>query len=231
MEGRKDFLERAFGCFCNQTYPNREFLIVADSIEDVPPLIVEDLEEYSQQRLPYLIDPHFHPRQVHYSSISGSLLVPSAKLNIGQKRNLGCESAQGELIAVWDDDDFSDPRRLWQQIQDLYQGESKPMKSVTGYSSMKFTDGKDWWQFSYPEGFVFGTSLMFRKAWWTKHPFKELNVGEDSGFSSEAYEADELAMVPDLNLMYATIHEGNTSRKDPSQFPWIALPGFKWNAS
>ena len=36
MAGRSEFLKRAVECFPNQTYPNREMLIVADSLNDRP---------------------------------------------------------------------------------------------------------------------------------------------------------------------------------------------------
>jgi glycosyltransferase involved in cell wall biosynthesis len=195
MEGRKEFLARAVECFQSQTYPNRELLIVADSIEDV--------------------------RLVRGVTV----LSTSQKLNIGQKRNLGCEAALNtDLIAVWDDDDYSAPGRLAQQVEEL----RLTSKAVTGYRSMKFTDGFAWWQFSYPRGLVLGPSLLFTWEWWTKNRFPEVQVGEEGIFCRTAAAAGQLAECPDLGLMYATIHEGNTSKRKTDGPGWVSLPGFQW---
>lgn len=202
MRGRKDFLARAIDCFRRQTYERRELLIVADSFGEVDCL----------------------PHDIA-SDICASALIPTTSMNVGQKRNRGCEDAHGDLIAIWDDDDYSAPGRLRQQANEL----AITGKSVTGYNMMKFTDGSAWWSFKAGAGLVLGTSLMFRREWWEKHPFPEVQIGEEGEFCSVPHEANQLAEVPDLSLMYATIHEGNTSKRRPGQDAgWVPLPGFQW---
>lgn len=205
MRGRSEFLKRAAECFNRQTYRRRELLIVADSILDTEGVDLNRAEVVS------IMPPRW--------------FVPLRKLNIGQKRNLGCESAVGsDLIAIWDDDDFSAPGRLAAQVLEL----DITRKAVTGYSAMKFTDGSNWWRFRIGEGFAIGSSLMFRRDWWETHRFDELQVGEDAGFCERAFEANQLATVPDLNQMYATIHSGNTSPRKPEGPGWSTLQGFVW---
>lgn len=205
-KGRQDYLSIAKACFGQQDYPNKELLIVPDSLDD----LWKGWETEGPN--------------------GQSIMIPlrdrvDVALNVGAKRNVGCDAAGGELIAVWDDDDYSSPGRLSQQVAEL----QETSKAVTGYRVMKFTDGASWWQFSLPRGFVFGTSLMFTKAWWKEHPFLEINVGEDAGFASDAAEANQLAECPDLNLMYATIHKGNASKRKPTgDSGWLSLPGFEW---
>jgi glycosyltransferase involved in cell wall biosynthesis len=53
------------------------------------------------------------------------------KHSIGAKRNLGCEAARGEIIAHWDDDDYSAPGRLEDQVRRILTSG----KAVTGYNS------------------------------------------------------------------------------------------------
>ena len=204
MAGRKDFLRRAVDCFLKQTYPFRELLIMADSLDDAECVLGPDG-----------MVPAGMPIEVYETA---------QKQTIGAERNMGCESAQGDLIAIWDDDDYSAPGRLVSQVEEL----RITSKAVTGYRAMKFTDGSAWWQFSYPRGLVLGTSLLFTRDWWLKHRFSEVQVGEEGVFCEQAAAANQLVEVPDLGMMFATIHEGNTSKRKTGGPGWVSLPGFQW---
>src|SRR4029077_3693751 len=126
---------------------------------------------------------------------------------IGDKRNFGCERAAGEIVCHWDDDDYSAPGRLADQLnRQLDSG-----KNVTGYHSMRFTDGDRWWQYHGERNYVLGTSLCYRKEWWGMNPFKSVQVGEDNVFTTQAWAAGQLETADAGELMYATIHAGNTS--------------------
>ena len=145
-----------------------------------------------------------------------SVFVAAENFNIGEKRNVGCEGARGtELVAIWDDDDYSAPGRLEFQVQCLQVSQ----KAVIGFQIMKFTDGASWWQYRAGAGFVLGSSLCFRRDWWAAHPFSDIQIGEDVQFCDVAHSAGELAMCPDMDLMYATIHGGNTSLRRPGDHP------------
>lgn len=50
-------------------------------------------------------------------------------LSIGEKRNVGVRAARGELIATWDDDDFSLPERIATQVRELTQSGAKYQRS------------------------------------------------------------------------------------------------------
>lgn len=163
-----------------QTYPDRELLIVADGA-DVRDLVPAD-------------------DRVRLIHVAGAP-------EIGEKRNFGCEQAAGNIIAHWDDDDFSAPGRLADQMQRL--GDSG--KAVTGYHSMRFTDGAQWWEYTGVRNYSLGTSLVYRHDWWKRHRFPALQIGEDNHFVSEAWNAGELSTAHAGDLMYATIHAGNTS--------------------
>lgn len=233
MAGRKKFLTRAVECFRSQTYENRELLFVCDpgygdDIAAVIPVLPGDSE-----------------RLMMVSQFAG---------NVGAKRNHGCGWVRDGLIAIWDDDDFSAPNRLAQQVAEL----KATSKAVTGYRGMKFRvhcptcrgtkfmtvedsyhggpwtmvcdncPNPEWYRFDYPRGLVFGSSLLFTRDWWRKHPFPELQIGEDVQFVEAAARENQLSDVPDLNLMYASIHEGNTSPRRLDQAGWVKLEGFVW---
>ena len=198
-KNRPGWVLKAIDCWHRQTYKNCELLIIPDNtLNDLP---------------------------AGWSHWTGpQVIVSRSILNIGQKRNEGCESAAGDFIAIWDDDDFSAPERLEFQVKSF----DVAQKAVTGFQAMKFTDGANWWHFCLPAGQVFGSSLCFKRDWWKANPFPEINVGEDAGFCDRAASTNQLALCPDLDLMYANIHPGNTSKKKVHEPGWIALPGFKW---
>ena len=128
--------------------------------------------------------------------------------DIGTKRNLGCERAAGSLIAHWDDDDYSAPERLADQVQVLVE---HPQYAVTGYHSMRFTDGARWWKYSGTRNYALGTSLCYRRDWWQQHQFHATQVGEDNQFVAVAWAANVLYSIDAGDRMHATIHAGNTS--------------------
>ncbi len=142
---------------------------------------------------------------------------PSAR-TLGDKRNLACARAKGEFIAHLDDDDWSAPGRLADQIA-LLVGTGK---AVTGYHSMRFTDGSRWWKNVNTSRFAFGTSLVYRRDWWQAHPFPSLQIGEDAHFVNAAAREKQLIAVDAGDLMYATNHPGNTSRRHIGE-GWIEV--------
>jgi glycosyltransferase involved in cell wall biosynthesis len=176
-----------------QTYPQRELLILADG-EDVRDLLPTD----EPVRLIHLAE----TRQV------------------GAKRNFGCVCATGEIVCHWDDDDYSAPERLAEQVEVLL---DNPQYAVTGYHSMNFTDGAQWWRYSGAPNYALGTSLCYRRAWWEAHQFPSIQVGEDNQFVAQAWAAKALHTIDARDRMYATVHPENTSPRAMGS-SWKLLP-------
>jgi len=146
-----------------------------------------------------------------------------AQLTVGTKRNVGCDLAQGEIIIHWDDDDTSAPGRVADQVQRLQQ----TGRAVTGYHSMRFTDGTNWYQYRVNDpGLGLGTSLCYRRTYWEKDPFHPLQVGQDEQWARRAYTRGQYVGADAGSLMYATIHPGNTSPRDVAGNPecWKLIP-------
>ncbi len=144
---------------------------------------------------------------------------------VGRKRNAGCAEARGEFIAIWDDDDYSAPGRIADQRRAL----ERSGKSVTGYTTLKFTDGVSWWEYSNGQtNFVMATSLFFRREYWVSHPFPPDQIGQDESFTYQAHDLGQLLREPDKQLMFATIHQSNTSPRRIHPHNWKPLPGFQW---
>jgi glycosyltransferase involved in cell wall biosynthesis len=189
---RRQWIPKAIACFQSQTYPHREMLILADggSVRDLVP-----------------------------ADNSIRLLELEGAAQIGEKRNLGCDRALGEIICHWDDDDWSAPGRIADQVSRLV--ESK--LAVTGYRSMRFTDGSRWWLYQGTPLFALGTSLCYRKDWWKKHPFRYVQIGEDNHFVTAAGAERQIVTSEAGELMWATVHSTNTSPRSLSGSAWKLL--------
>ena len=143
------------------------------------------------------------------------LIHLDTRLSIGSKRNFGCSRADGTIVAHWDDDDHCEPNRLSDQLARM----DRTGKAVTGYYAMRFTDGDSWWRYTGNQTYSLGTSLVYRLEWWDKNRFADVQVGEDNQFVAAASGAGELATEDAGEMMYATIHAGNTSPRNLDA-PW-----------
>lgn len=186
---RPVFAREAVACWQSQTYEPRELLIVDDI--DAPSF--ED-------------------------GISGAGIIYERvrrRMTIGEKRNLACSRANGEILCHLDDDDYSAPGRITEQVQRLIE----TGKPVTGYSSMKVTDGLRWWLYTGAPDYALGTSLMYERDWWLKYGFDAIQVSEDNNFVGVARARGAIVSVDAGEMMWARIHPGNTSVKEPHKNP------------
>ena len=193
IPGRAHFLRRAVECFRKQTWENRELIVVAEPDQRV--------------------------------SLDGPAVLPHlrpGRWTVGEKRNVGCLGARGEYIALWDDDDFSAPNRLTEQMRVLQESG----KSVTTLPQIYFTnEACDQWWLS-ERGWI-DTSLVFKRSWWEQHNFPDKMIGQDVDFMRAADQAGEFVVGGKPDLMFATNHKGNTC--DRSFYgPERALKNFKW---
>ena len=177
---RHAWIPQVLRIFESQTYPYKELLFIADG---------EWIEELCDRP------------NVRFVIAAGK---------IGDKRNVGVRFADGEIICHLDDDDFSSPMRIADQVARL----EKTGKQVTGYHNMLFTDGVKWWKYHGIGAFAFGTSMCYRRQWALDHPFDSKQIGEDGIFGTLAAQARQLDSIDAGETMIATIHPGNTSRRD-----------------
>jgi Glycosyl transferase family 2 len=133
------------------------------------------------------------------------LICDDSQRSIGAKRNWLCSIARGDIIIHWDDDDWSDPRRIEFQVEELM-GSGV---AVTGFNRMLYYDVKagKTWLYEHAHPYALGTSLCYRKSWWLDHPFDEnVKRGEDTLFCRAARHAGQLASHPTIGLIVAQYH-------------------------
>jgi glycosyltransferase involved in cell wall biosynthesis len=93
---RLEYVKKAIKCFQNQTYPNKELIIICD----YPDGVKEYVEKIKDSRI------------LHYQ-------LPSKSKTLGELRNFSTEKSSGELVTQWDDDDWYHPSRISIQYDEL----------------------------------------------------------------------------------------------------------------
>jgi glycosyltransferase involved in cell wall biosynthesis len=191
---RRSFVPQAIRCFLRQDYPHTELLIVDDGSDSIGDLLPQD------ERIRYL-------RQ-------------SARMRIGAKRNYACEAARGEIIVHWDDDDWYPPHRITTQVTEMLAREA----DISGTSRIFYYDAlaDHAWEYRYRMrngSWVGGNTLAYRKSFWARNRFPDVQIGEDSRFlwSRSSKTVCDLAQP---ELCVASVHAGNTSRKVTSGSFW-----------
>ena len=195
---RRAFVPLAVECFLAQDYPERELVVLDDGREPVDDLLPND-------------------SRIRYERLERQLVI-------GAKRNHACGLARGELVAHWDDDDWSAAGRISAQVASL----ERAGAAVTGLRALHFLDpvARRAWLYTYParssRPWVAGGSLCYRRMFWKAHPFQEVAVGEDTRFVW-ARGARVLALER-RDLYVAMMHRGNTSPKRPRAPRWTPSP-------
>jgi hypothetical protein len=161
---RADFAVQSVEYFLRQNYPERELIILDDSVRPFGHRLPDDARI----------------RYVHSAS----------RVSLGAKRNLGCEMARGEIIVQWDDDDWFGPDRLALQVAALRDADA----DVVGFAADLFFDLTRWafWRMT-PElntrvaGEIHLSTMGYRRSLWEEGVrYPPVSMGEDIGFMRRA---------------------------------------------
>ncbi len=165
---RRDFVPRAIRMFQQQSYENRELIIVDDGT------IHENLSELVPDQ-----------RGIEYLYIDR--LLCDATLTLGAKRNLACSLARGSIIALWDDDDIFGSQRLSKQVEPILRGDAE----VTAFRMSHTLDLSSGTLYQCPEAAhkalfahdVRSGTLMYKASYWRDGLcYPNVSRGEDVAF-------------------------------------------------
>ena len=219
---RPQFVNRAVACYRAQTYPAKRLLI---------------------------LDSGKTPVRFESTATECALWCPDYKgMTIGALRNaanaMAHERYNADILAHFDDDDWSHPLRLAWQVRALKSHEGM---DAVGYRSMLFYDsrpgriraeeappvaseetGQAWLYTSDKPGYALGTSLMYWRRTWESHYFREdVKFGEDNEWikglnllSDDGFFKNEPAMIAEMHGANLTDHSqviGNSPN-------WVRVP-------
>lgn len=229
---RRDMARKAVEYFIAQTYARKRLVV---------------LESVTSSASGYYFA-HARPNSKHIgwgdADSGADVVIHSASslglkdnLTIGQLRqvvNLGAQRLGADIIAHWDDDDYSHPNRIAEQVALLQSSGA----DAVGYSEMLFWDMRPGafagaWLYRHPDPnyYCLGTSLCYWRKTWEHKPFEATSRGEDrrfiTGLKTAAVTANPWGPTDSFGApaMIARIHGGNTcSRIEAGSEEWKRVP-------
>ncbi len=192
------FVSKAIEYFLRQDYPNRELIVVDDGKNSAADLIPDD-------------------ERIHYLRLE-------TPMTIGAKRNLGFEAANGHIFANWDDDVWTDSWRLSYQAAVLLH-HNADICGLHDRLHFDMTTGQAWHSVRPPgkRPWMAGSALSFRRDFWSKNPFPDLDLGEDIQFV-RSDPAAKIVPLQATTFQVDIIHGTNTSPKNSASPLWYPFP-------
>lgn len=191
---RRRFVPLAIRCFLAQDYAGPLELLVLDDGDEA----VGDLVRAAAETAPV-------GRSIRYVHLIG-------RHTTGAKINFGVGVAQGDLLALWADDDWHAPWRISRQAEVLQANGFE----VCGSDRCLFWDVRRGVAARYyyvpgraSSGYIVGGTLMFRRVYWEERPFELISNGEDNAFIAGRLAGRAGFAEPDFYV--ALIHGENTS--------------------
>lgn len=188
-------LKESIRYFCNQTYPNRELIIVTDGTP-----------RYQNAINDYL-------RWLGRSDIRLVCINEEGK-SLGALRNISLDAAQGEIACQWDDDDLNHPQRLERQFEHLNAAKTSAC-CFTDQLQFFFHDRSLYWSdwstddAQGLERLIPGTLMAYRDPRF-RYPEATLlaSAGEDSVLLEQISKAETIAPLQDAGFLNIYSYHG-----------------------
>lgn len=176
--GRFDYFKKSVWCYVNQTYSNKQLVIVNEGPEEYQKQIADHVDGMDDVKLVFL----------------------NGYYTLGALRNISMALCDGELWVQWDDDDFNTPERLSVQYSFLSR---KPKAKACFLSDQlhyyfptKELYWEHWLKFQSSGmkkfGLIPGTCMAYRNIQ-ARYPSAgtHCSAGEDSIFASRILDQDD----------------------------------------
>lgn len=178
---RRTLARKAVERFAQQTYPNKELIVVNATPENL---------FNGEPRPPHMVE----------------IFATSTEHGTGKRRNIGLQASTGQWALIWDDDDYSDPKRIDRQMEAAIETKTAVTLSTqvrcvlaTGAAALEQSLGG------------LPSTLLFPKN--SGHTYPDLNVYEDQVFWIENWAANSTVIdnrhFPDSCLSIAFYHGRN----------------------
>jgi hypothetical protein len=227
---RPEMAARAVASFRAQTYAAKRLFILDTSANP-------NANDKSQADMDYATEEWFYGP--YHTSLSIGRLRNYANQLAKSWTGFIAESDTAKILIHWDDDDYSHPNRIGEQVGLLeYSG-----AEAVGYVDMLFwrePNREAWFFTGGTKNYALGTSLCYWRQAWERRPFLNENQGVEEKWcrdikveSVSSMRSDPMDRYPPR--MMARIHPGNTStgydlerHVAMGSEQWERLPG--WDA-
>ena len=187
---RRKFLPWLIRCIQEQTYPaeRMEWLVYDDGTDTIQDLL----------------EPHMKSMNIRYFS-------SDSKQNIGAKRNKLNSEARGEIIVVFDDDDYYPSMRVSHAVLKLKQSKAELAGSTRNH--LFFTDDKSIWEVGPygPNHGTFGTFAYYKTLVAKTSCDESVTFAEEVSFTKRY--SFPLCQLDPMKTMLVMCHSNNTFNK------------------
>lgn len=189
--------KRSVQCYVDQTYPNRELVVVNEGPKSYQEQIAAHLDGRNDVRLIFL----------------------DGKYTLGSLRNISIGLCHGDIFVQWDDDDYNAPERLATQYYHLSRSPASKVCYLTDQLHFYFNTNRlfwnDWRAFHSGDrkeySLIPGTIMAYREGFWARYPSlgHHCSAGEDSVLAMGLLEdEDKVLLVSGIGYLHVYTYHG-----------------------
>lgn len=176
--GRYDLLKKSVQCYINQTYPNKELVVLSQAKDNTE--IRSWIESLGRDDIIFAEAP--------------------TNITLGEMRNTSIELSHGDIICQWDDDDLFHSDRIAYQYHLMMASSQFVGSCYTNFLKYFKQDGKmywcDWWGEGAHRKFLCGAIMFYKKYY---HIFDGYFYPEDG---------EQCHVEEDLNVLQKLMRHG-----------------------
>jgi len=187
---RARLLEKSIRCFKNQSFSNKELVILYYS------------DDFETKKL--AVDTNVDNVFFHEYDVSEGL-------SLGELRNRCVSLTTGDYICVWDDDDWFDSGRILKQYVRLMYVDKAAclLKQLVIYD---YETDEMFFTLSRSEGWE--GSMLCKKEELLNHPYGDMDRHEDTHMLTQLHKKDKIYPIDDPTIYVYFFHSNNTSNRE-----------------